>query len=307
MIQDIYPSKLDCVFTDYEMKECDAALFFDEEGRILIGEEEEGIRFTTGADAGDRKTVYLFSLDEKKFFLVIGETGYEKEGFVYHTVREIRDMYSGKEVFAVFTAYHLWKWYADNIFCGRCAEKLSFDGKERALRCPKCGNVIYPRINPAVIVGVTKGDSLLITRYNRGYAHNALVAGFTEIGETLEENQGGKTEEVVSGQVLEGLKGMSAEDAAKIIVAYEPVWAIGTGLAATGPDANKVIADYIRKPYASMYGEEAAQAIRVLYGGSVKGNNAAEFFGQPDIDGALVGGASLKAPDFTDIVKAAAA
>ena len=60
MIQDIYPSKLDCVFTDYEMKECDAALFFDEEGRILIGEEEEGIRFTTGADAGDRKTVYLF-------------------------------------------------------------------------------------------------------------------------------------------------------------------------------------------------------------------------------------------------------
>ena len=127
------------------------------------------------------------------------------------------------------------------------------------------------------------------------------------VGETLEENQGGKTEEVVSGQVLEGLKGMSAEDAAKIIVAYEPVWAIGTGLAATGPDANKVIADYIRKPYASMYGEEAAQAIRVLYGGSVKGNNAAEFFGQPDIDGALVGGASLKAPDFTDIVKAAAA
>ena len=101
----------------------------------------------------------------------------------------------------------------------------------------------------------------------------ALKIGLTPIvcvGETLEENQGGKTEEVVSGQILEGLKGMSAEDAAKIIVAYEPVWAIGTGLAATGPDANKVIADYIRKPYASMYGEEAAQAIRVLYGGSVK-------------------------------------
>ena len=187
MIQDIYPSKLDCTFTDYEMKECDAALFFDEEGRILIGEEEEGIRFTTGADAGDRKTVYLFSLDEKKFFLVIGETGYEKEGFVYHTVREIRDMYFGKEVLAVFTAYHLWKWYADNIFCGKCAEKLSIDGKERALRCPRCGNVIYPRINPAVIVGVTKGDHILLTRYRRGYAHNALVAGFTEIGETLEE------------------------------------------------------------------------------------------------------------------------
>ena len=137
----------------------------------------------------------------------------------------------------------------------------------------------------------------------------ALKIGLTPIvcvGETLEENQSGNTEAVVSSQVLEGLKGLTAEEAAKIVVAYEPVWAIGTGLAATGPDANKVIADYIRKPYASMYGEEAAQAIRVLYGGSVKGSNAAEFFGQPDIDGALVGGASLKAPDFTEIVKAAA-
>jgi triosephosphate isomerase len=137
----------------------------------------------------------------------------------------------------------------------------------------------------------------------------ALKIGLTPIvcvGETLEENQSGNTEAVVSSQILEGLKGLNAEEAAKIVVAYEPVWAIGTGLAATGPDANKVIADYIRKPYASMYGEEAAQAIRVLYGGSVKGSNAAEFFGQPDIDGALVGGASLKAPDFTDIVKAAA-
>lgn len=138
----------------------------------------------------------------------------------------------------------------------------------------------------------------------------ALKVGLTPIvcvGETKDEFDANKTEAVVSGQVLEGLKGLSAEDAEKIIIAYEPVWAIGTGLAATGPQANAVIADYIRKPYASMYGEEAAQAIRVLYGGSVKAANAAEFFGQPDIDGALVGGASLKAPDFTGIVQAAAA
>lgn len=137
----------------------------------------------------------------------------------------------------------------------------------------------------------------------------ALAAGLTPIvcvGETLEENQSGKTAAVVSRQVNEGLKGLTAEQAEKIVVAYEPVWAIGTGLAATGPDANKVIADTIRAPYAKMYGEKAAQAIRVLYGGSVKGSNAAEFFGQPDIDGALVGGASLKAPDFMEIVNAAA-
>lgn len=138
----------------------------------------------------------------------------------------------------------------------------------------------------------------------------ALSHGLTPIvcvGETLEENQSGKTAEVVVRQVKEGLKGLSADDAKKVIVAYEPVWAIGTGLAATGAQANQVIAETIRKPYAEMYGEEAAQSIRVLYGGSVKGNNAAEFFGQPDIDGALVGGASLKAPDFMEIVKAAAA
>ena len=139
--------------------------------------------------------------------------------------------------------------------------------------------------------------------------HAALANGLTPIvcvGETLEENRGGKTAEVVTRQVREGLKGLSAADAAKVIVAYEPVWAIGTGLAATGPQANQVIADTIRKPFAEMYGDAAAQAIRVLYGGSVKGSNAAEFFGQPDIDGALVGGASLKAADFMEIVNAAA-
>ena len=85
------------------------------------------------------------------------------------------------------TAFHLWKWYRDNKFCGKCGTVLLNSETERALTCPDCQNVIYPRINPAVIVGVTKGDSILLTRYRRGYRHNALVAGFTEIGETLEE------------------------------------------------------------------------------------------------------------------------
>jgi triosephosphate isomerase (TIM) len=88
-------------------------------------------------------------------------------------------------------------------------------------------------------------------------------------------------------------------------VAYEPVWAIGTGRASTGENANAVINDFIRKPLAEMYGEGVAQAVRVLYGGSVTAANAAEFFGQPEIDGALVGGASLKAEEFINIVKAA--
>ncbi|RME87494.1 MAG: triose-phosphate isomerase [Anaerolineae bacterium] len=125
------------------------------------------------------------------------------------------------------------------------------------------------------------------------------------VGETLEENEAGRTAEVVSRQVREGLKGLDAAFAARVVVAYEPVWAIGTGRAATGPDANRVVAEVIRPTLAEMFGEETARAVRVLYGGSVKAGNAAEFFTQPQIDGALVGGASLKPEEFVQIVRIA--
>jgi triosephosphate isomerase len=132
------------------------------------------------------------------------------------------------------------------------------------------------------------------------------------VGETLTENEAGRTAEVVSRQVREGLAGLSDggepqdESAAALVIAYEPVWAIGTGKAATAGGANSVIADVIRPALADVFSDSFAQAVRVLYGGSVKGDNAAEYFNQPDIDGALVGGASLKAVDFTQIVQAAA-
>jgi triosephosphate isomerase len=125
------------------------------------------------------------------------------------------------------------------------------------------------------------------------------------IGETLAENEAGQTSEVVIRQVLEGLKELTEEQARKIVIAYEPVWAIGTGRAATAPGANSVLSDYIRPALISLFGSEVAQGTRILYGGSVTGSNAAEFFGQPDIDGALVGGASLKPADFVKIVQAA--
>jgi len=137
----------------------------------------------------------------------------------------------------------------------------------------------------------------------------ALAHGLTPIMcvcETLEENEAGRTNEVVVGQVKADMAGLSAEEAAKVVVAYEPIWAIGTGKAASGDLANKVIFETIRMPLKEMFGSAAAEAVRVLYGGSVKGSNAAEFFGQAEIDGALVGGASLKADDFLAIVKAAA-
>lgn len=136
----------------------------------------------------------------------------------------------------------------------------------------------------------------------------ALGAGLQPIvciGETLEENEAGLTGEVVGRMVREGLKGLSREEAVKIVLAYEPVWAIGTGKTATPEQANAVHKEIIRPILCEMFGEEVGNAIRILYGGSVKPNNAAELFGQSDIDGGLIGGASLKAEDFVGIVKGA--
>lgn len=137
----------------------------------------------------------------------------------------------------------------------------------------------------------------------------ALKVGLTPIvcvGETLSENEAGLTADVIHRQVVEGLANLTAEQGEKLVVAYEPVWAIGTGRAASGPVANAVLADIIRPTLADLFGDEVAQGIRILYGGSVTSANAAEFFGQPEIDGALVGGASLKPADFVAIVQAAA-
>jgi triosephosphate isomerase (TIM) len=125
------------------------------------------------------------------------------------------------------------------------------------------------------------------------------------VGETLEQYESNQTKDVVSAQTRLGLTDLPADFAPGIVVAYEPVWAIGTGKASTGEAANAVIRDFIRPVIAELYGETAAQAVRVLYGGSVTGANAVEFFSQPDIDGALVGGASLKVDDFIAITKAA--
>lgn len=126
------------------------------------------------------------------------------------------------------------------------------------------------------------------------------------VGETLEENKAGRTAEIVRRQTLEGLKGLDAAFAPSLVVAYEPVWAIGTGLASSGENAEAVHRDVVRAALAELFGTETAQAIRILYGGSVTAANAAEFFAQPDIDGALVGGASLKVEEFVAITKAAA-
>lgn len=123
-------------------------------------------------------------------------------------------------------------------------------------------------------------------------------------GETSEEREAGRTEAKVEDQVRAGLSGLQRDQVARAVVAYEPIWAIGTGKTATPDDAQATIA-YIRRVLADAFGDDAAAATRILYGGSVKAGNAAALMRQPDIDGGLVGGASLEAGEFAAIVKAA--
>ena len=135
----------------------------------------------------------------------------------------------------------------------------------------------------------------------------ALAAGLTAIvciGETLAEREKNQTFDICASQLLGSLAGLTAEQLAKVVIAYEPVWAIGTGKTATPGQAQEVHAD-LRKLLANRYNPQVAEAMRLLYGGSVKADNAAELLKQPDIDGALVGGAALDAEGFSKIIAAA--
>ena len=134
--------------------------------------------------------------------------------------------------------------------------------------------------------------------------HSAFAHGLTPIicvGETLEQREQGVTRSLVENQTREALKGLTADKVKDCVIAYEPIWAIGTGKTATSEDANQVIG-YIRNTVAEIFGQDTAAAIRIQYGGSMKPENAAELMAMPEIDGGLVGGASLKAQDFAKIV-----
>lgn len=136
----------------------------------------------------------------------------------------------------------------------------------------------------------------------------AIRSGLTPIvcvGETLDQYESGRTSEVVQRQIALGFTDVEPASASRIVVAYEPVWAIGTGKASSGGDANGVVKLVIRPALGELIGNAAADSIRVLYGGSVTAANASEFFSQPEIDGALVGGASLKPDEFVAITKSA--
>ena len=227
MIQNIAPHVYHNHYEEQSSLAGDMAVITDraESGdRILLVKTQEGWRFpslgeifeSAGRHLENRKTgeTYFFSVDDKRFFRLeadgentgellseeeIGQPdGHERTslrteysgipGACWLYRRQIREIAPRHVAFAAITALSLDGWYRNNRFCSRCGRLLVRDHAERMLKCPDCGNMVYPRINPAVIVGVTKGESLLMTKYaGSGYRKYALVAGFTEIGETVEE------------------------------------------------------------------------------------------------------------------------
>jgi len=140
-----------------------------------------------------------------------------------------------------------------------------------------------------------------VNKKMKAAVHSGIVP-IVCIGETLSEREANRTLAVISVQVRNGMAGLTNEQAGNIVIAYEPVWAIGTGKTATTAQAQEVHS-FIRKLFGDMYGAEAAGAVRILYGGSMKPDNVSDLMSQPDIDGGLVGGASLEVESFTKIVK----
>jgi len=163
-----------------------------------------------------------------------------------------------------------------------------------------CRHVILGHSERRHIIG--EGDEFINAKVIK-----ALQLGLEPIlcvGETLEQREAGQTEQVVSGQLTAGLRGVTAEQMARVTIAYEPVWAIGTGRNAT-PEQAQQVHELLRGELAGIYGGEVAGSAIIQYGGSVKPANAADLMSMPDVDGALVGGASLKADSFSAIVQAA--
>ena len=150
---------------------------------VLASENADGqLLFPTVKDA---KSVgqYLFSIGETRFFAGSCD---ENATFTYIHARAVANSPDREHAFAAVTGFHLVNWYNDNRFCGRCGAPMNHSTKERAMVCD-CGNTVYPKICPAVIVAITHNGKICLTKYNRGYAHWALVAGFCEIGETVEQ------------------------------------------------------------------------------------------------------------------------
>ncbi|MBN1955967.1 MAG: triose-phosphate isomerase [Anaerolineae bacterium] len=162
-----------------------------------------------------------------------------------------------------------------------------------------CDYVIVGHSERRALFGET--DEMVNRKIHAALAHD--LTPIVCVGENLEQNRAGETESFVGGQVRAAFAGVTAAQARSTVVAYEPIWAIGTGIPAHGPDAARIVGGVVRATLRELYGDDVAQAIRIQYGGSVKPANIGEFMQEVEIDGALVGGASLQAADFAAIVR----
>jgi triosephosphate isomerase len=208
---------------------------------------------------------------------------------VFTVLSRVRDLLAGSNV--RLSAQNCY-WEEEGAFTGEVSPKMLLDAG--------CSHVIIGHSERRQYFGETDAT---VNRKIKA----AIAAGLTVlfcIGETLAERESGKTFDVLKRQVTGGLEGIPEADLAKLVIAYEPVWAIGTGKTASDEQAQEAHA-FIRPELANLYGQAAATAMRILYGGSVKPENIRGLIAQPDIDGALVGGASLKADSFAAIVNGA--
>ncbi len=199
MLQDLDFGKLDNQYHPQQPQPGDTVVCF-RDGHVLLHRDEEGrLHLPTwqqvSAWCGDWNrwqemgSTYIFRLQEANYFLWMGRAGECPDpGFSYEKVATLRELTSKNICFAVMTAWHLYCWYKNNQFCGCCGAPTRHDAVERMMRCENCGNMIFPRIAPAVIIALTDGDRLVLSQYaNRNTTRYGLLAGFIEIGETAEE------------------------------------------------------------------------------------------------------------------------
>lgn len=205
MIQDIYPRIYHNEYRNLSPSENDFVLVFHK-NTALVRFQNGRLRYPAFKELADYNIIpyYLFSIDDYKYFLAGLPSSRQHStnvqsgsndtpaitlpGYTYENVRIFRTAMSRHTAFAGITAHHLYGWYEGNRFCGHCGQRMTPDHKERMLFCPECQNMVYPRISPAVIVGVLNGDKILMSKYaGRAYTNYALIAGFTEIGENAEQ------------------------------------------------------------------------------------------------------------------------
>lgn len=194
MIQDIFPNRFDITYKNADPGVNSIVLCFDAQS-VLVSTGETGKSFPSfpemqGAGCNGGTYTYLFTIDDTEFFLYRGDDTPLLDGYAFESVNLFRSADAMLKAlrFAGMTANHIAKWYSANVYCGRCGSALHDSEKERMRKCPNCGNEIYPKIAPAVIIGIYDGDRLLMSKYaGRGTTNYALIAGFVEAGETPED------------------------------------------------------------------------------------------------------------------------